>query len=174
MVEDFTKFYLQSYLLRTPFGKGSHPSSRTGSQEVLHERWNWSSVSFYWNVTIWFLIQCSPSLKGRTHWRSSHSRGPAPWCCHCSPKCPSKSEAKRQDGPKTPKINQTEKLSRLMRSEVGLKKVNLPGRVLGQGLLDGGEVLQALRHFAPRNRQVAGVEEIPVWFFSFLIRSYPV
>merc|ERR1719357_695043 len=27
---------LQSYLLRTPFGKGSHPSSRTGSQEVLH------------------------------------------------------------------------------------------------------------------------------------------
>ena len=37
MVEDFTRFYLQSYLLRTPFGKGSHPSSRTGSQEVLHE-----------------------------------------------------------------------------------------------------------------------------------------
>ena len=50
-----------------------------------------------------------------------------------------------------------------MRSEEGLKKVNLAGRVLGQGLLDGGEVLQALRHFAPRNRQVAGVEEIPVW-----------
>ena len=125
-----------------------------------------------------FLIQCSPSLKGRTHWRSSHSRGPAPWCCHCSPKCPSKSEAKRQDGPKTPKINQTEKLSRLMRSEVGLKIVNLAGRVLGQGLLDGGEVLQALRHLAPRNRQVAGVEEIPVWlrlsFVSSLIRCFPV
>ena len=49
-----------------------------------------------------------------------------------------------------------------MRSEEGLKIVNLAGRVLGQGLLDGGEVLQALRHFAPRNRQVARVEEIPV------------
>ena len=50
-----------------------------------------------------------------------------------------------------------------MRSGEGLKIVNLAGRVLGQGLLDGGEVLQALRHLAPRNRQVAGVEEIPVW-----------
>ena len=65
-----------------------------------------------------------------------------------------------------------------MRLEVGLKIVNLAGRVLGQGLLDGGEVLQALRHLAPRNRQVAGVEEIPVWlrlsYVSSLIRSYPV
>ena len=65
-----------------------------------------------------------------------------------------------------------------MRLEVCLKKVNLAGRVLGQGLLDGGEVLQALRHLAPRNRQVAGVEEIPVWlmlsFVSSLIRCYPV
>ena len=65
-----------------------------------------------------------------------------------------------------------------MRSEVGLKKVNLAGRVLGQGLLDGGEVLQALRHFAPRNRQVAGVEEIPVWLrpshISSLLKCSPV
>ena len=65
-----------------------------------------------------------------------------------------------------------------MKSEVGFKKGNLAGRVLGQGLLDGGEVLQALRHFAPRNRQVAGVEEIPIWlrlsYVSSLIRCYPV
>ena len=65
-----------------------------------------------------------------------------------------------------------------MRSGEGLKIVNLAGRVLGQGLLDGGEVLQALRHLAPRNRQVARVEEIPVWlmlsFVSSLIRCYHV
>ena len=48
-----------------------------------------------------------------------------------------------------------------MESEVCLKIVNLAGRVLGQGLLDGGEVLQALRHFAPRNRQVARVQKVP-------------
>ena len=58
-----------------------------------------------------------------------------------------------------------------MRLEVGLKIVNLAGRVLGQGLLDGGEVLQALRHLAPRNRQVAGVEEIPVWLMLSYVSS---
>ena len=48
--------------------------------------------------------------------------------------------------------------------------------MLGKHLLDGDEVLQALGHLAARDRQVTGVEEVPVglspyygWWFTDML-----
>ena len=48
------------------------------------------------------------------------------------------------------------------------RRVDLSSRVLDQHLLDGDEVLQAFGHLAPRDRQVARVEEVPVVVFIVL------
>ena len=65
---------------------------------------------------------------------------------------------------------------RILGGHRSCRKANLSGRVLGQHLLDGDEVLQAFGHLAARDGQVAGVEEVPVglspyygWWFTDML-----